>query len=110
MSGSVEEMQMKLACKYPRTLSKEAITTQNTPSVIAGVNAILVSMLTDSDSLQIHLPEKVVTRFYGESLVLGNYLVSYADSYPACDPKTNCSFFQKGNCPEIDCPFISSTP
>lgn len=48
-------------------------------------------------------------RFCGESHVLGNYLVSYADSYSACDPKTNCPFFQKGNCPEIDCPFISST-
>lgn len=32
--------------------------------------------------------------------------VSYADSCPACDPKTNCPFFQKGNCPEVDCPFI----
>lgn len=30
--------------------------------------------------------------------------VLYADSCPACDPKTNCPFFQKGNCPEIDCP------
>lgn len=71
-----------------------------------GVNTILISVLTDSDSLQTHLPEKVVAKFCGESLALGNYLVSYADSYLACDPKVNCPFFQKGNCPKIDCPFI----
>lgn len=36
-------------------------------------------------------------------LCLETIRVPYADRCPACDPKTNCPFFQKGNCPEIDC-------
>ena len=36
-------------------------------------------------------------------LCLETIRVSYADRCPAYDPKTNCPFFQKGNCPEIDC-------
>lgn len=55
-------------------LSKEVITIQNTLSVITGVNTILISVLTDSGSLQTHLPKKVDTRFRGELLVLENYL------------------------------------
>lgn len=51
----------------------------------------------------------MVSRFHGESvncLCSETIWVSYADSCPACDPKTNCPFFQKGNCPERDCPLI----
>lgn len=68
----------------------------------SGVNTNLMSLLTGWDSLQSNLPEKVVTRSSGEALVW----VSYADSCPAYDPQANCPFFQKGNFPEIDCPFI----
>lgn len=70
--------------------------------VTTGVNTVLMSALTGSHSLQTNLPEQSITRSSGESL----HGVSYADSCPAYDPKTNCPFFQKGNLPVIDCPFI----
>lgn len=80
--------------------SKEAITTQNALSVTTEVNTIWIIVLTD------WFITNSSSRFCGESFVLGNCLVSYADSYSAGDPKTNCPFSQKGNCPEIGCPLF----
>lgn len=101
MLGNVEEIQMKIKLHKLEYSQRKQLPPQHTV-MTTGVNTILMSVLTGSDSLQTNLPEKVVTRSSGESLLW----VSYADSCPAYDPKTNCPFFQKGNFPEIDCPFI----